>query len=331
MQKRVLITGTSSHQYSYKTAERNTSFAHILSKALKFAGCDVDIDRPYANVDKKFFDDYDRVFVGISPLMSVTANGAYGALNTIGSLVDTGKLTLFFDTPEPWKFFANLRSIEKDTDQLFKPFYKKRLDYAAATSSAKSRKNIVKAIDVLSTSIPPVIYPVLPWGMEKNLPSVPEYAVDAFHPVPIDSFVFDTPMQYSETRHNTWIVDSKTRWARNAVNTLGIRHLEFSEIKSDIAEVIRSSFGVLIGSHDDGVTWWSPRYAQAISLGTPIATDWRCSGSLGQSWMNLPGTIEEMSQVSHYELTMAQRFSYIGALPSKNEVLDDILVTARIT
>ena len=71
-------------------------------------------------------------------------------------------------------------------------------------------------------------------------------------------------------------------------------------------------------SRNEG-TWWSYRYVQAINSLTPVFTDWQESQSIGPEWGLLAQTIESMSEEKRNLVAMAQRESYIAAIPTKDK------------
>jgi hypothetical protein len=85
---------------------------------------------------------------------------------------------------------------------------------------------------------------------------------------------------------------------------------------AQVLDRMSNATGALISSQKDG-TWWTHRYAQALSLGVPIATEWRNSQALGSSWSVLASNIEALTDSERLELSVEQRKSYLGAIDSK--------------
>lgn len=124
----------------------------------------------------------------------------------------------------------------------------------------------------------------------------------------------------------------KSKWAQKLDKTVSN---EFTELKlgrtfndSHAETVIKEAMGLVIPPIDRGVgTWWSYRYIQGLLSGTPIATDWTESMTLGAAWSVLPYQIEEMSTAQRWDLARQQLESYksnisdLKTLKSKLEVV----------
>lgn len=326
---KVLITGATAQQYSLGAASKSKSFANTLKLALEHGGHEVWFAGPSVDWSPQFLAQYDQVFIGIAPVMSVTSNAAYGALAAIDLLWDSENMTMFSDTPEPWKIFANLRAIERDENALFKPFYSRRPSYSKMKQGTLEKDRVLSAVEKLQSSEwRRVIYPTLPWKM-SDLPGVPDNLKSSFIPVNIDSFCIDERVSHNSDRQRRWIVDNEdSRWTKDTMSSLSLpcESLKSLKLKSsdDITDVLRSCLGVLIGPHADKNLWWTPRFSQAINACTPVATDWKISGSIGDSWNHLAAGIEEMSAIDRYELAVTQRIDYLSSIPTKEETVSQL-------
>lgn len=336
MRRRVLITGMSSHQYSQRTAERTESFSYLLSKCLSDGGCDVDMCAPLVSWDTKFFSNYDAVMVGVSPPMSVASNGAYGALAAVSKLNESHRVTLFSDLPEMWKIFSNIRSLEKSPSQMFKEFYKKRIGYSDALSSKDTSSHVENGLSVLAgTQGQKIVVPMLPWNSTEDVTGIPDTTKSSLVSLNLDYQVFKSLLSPSHHKRNlTWIVDGKSKWVRNSAQSLTYQTIDMRDVRprtsKNTVETIRASYALLIGPHDDGLTWWSPRYAQSLAVGTAVATDWKNSASLGRSWSRLPCDIENLSDREYADLLNEQRSSYIDSIPTEQQSTKQLLQTLEI-
>lgn len=315
-------------QYSSTVATKSLSFAGIVASALNESGCSVDIAEPSVLWTDEFLSQYEKVLVGVAPPLSVAANGAYGALSTISRMNNDRKLALFVDAPEPWKIFANLRAIMKDETTLFRAFYSKRKGYKEVTGKKATRSAVLKAVAALdSNQWPTTLFPALPWNSDPTeFPGVPETASASMIPVFVDSMIISKEMNFNSSRLRRWIIENdSTRWAKNTIKTLATPSVSVKEQKirtsADLHSAMNSSIGAIIGPHGDKMTWWSTAYSHAINACTPVATDWRVSGSIGNAWNHLASGIEEMNQIDQYELAVTQKIQYLESIPTKDSIM----------
>jgi hypothetical protein len=82
---------------------------------------------------------------------------------------------------------------------------------------------------------------------------------------------------------------------------------------------IASGIGSLISPYQTGGTWWTYRLIQSLNASTPVATDWRESQAIGDSWTYLASHIETFSLEARVELAHAQRDEYMKAVPSRRD------------
>ena len=106
---KILITGMSASHASDKTNLRSLSFAGVIKLVLEQQGHEVVQVNPEVSWNLKDLEQYDSVLVGLSPITSLSANHVYGALSVIDVLLDSPKLRLFIDAPEPGKITARAR------------------------------------------------------------------------------------------------------------------------------------------------------------------------------------------------------------------------------
>jgi hypothetical protein len=323
--RKVLITGMTAQQYSSAAAEKSTAFSIVLKNIVESSGYDVHFTSPSVEWTSFFLSDYSHIFVGLSSPASVTANATYGALSVVDEMWDSSKMTMFIDAPEPWKIFGGLRSIERTPDSLFKSFYSRRPAYHAMQQSKKQRAKVLSGIEKLSSKKwNRAIYPSLPWKTE--IPGISDNAKDSLVPLSVDSFCISKEQRYNSTRISRWVVENaSSKWATDISKGLLFDCISLKEIKAKNAaeteQAMSENAGVLLGPSDDKTTWWSARFSQAMNSGTPVATDWRASSSIGNSWSHLAATIESMSHIDRYELAVVQRNDYINAINSPDEVI----------
>jgi hypothetical protein len=89
-----------------------------------------------------------------------------------------------------------------------------------------------------------------------------------------------------------------------------------------VFEQISRSIGAIISPDKKDGTYWSYRYIQAMNSNTPVFTDWKESGSLGDAWNILATHIESMSQEKRDLIATAQRDIYLTSVPSKQSAVE---------
>jgi hypothetical protein len=99
---------------------------------------------------------------------------------------------------------------------------------------------------------------------------------------------------------------------------------------SDVIIQLQRSLGVLISPDRRDGTAWSYRYVQALNTKTPIITEWKESGVLGDAWSVLAYSIEEMSQSRRDLVSLAQKESYLANIPDKKTALKNLESTLNI-
>lgn len=332
MKKKIIITGMTAPQSSPTYNSRKVFFAGALSKYLENAGFEVKISQPSISITKSDVGDFDYIFVGVSPILSVSANYSFGALSLIDSLKDTGKLFLFIDAPEPGKIFASLRSVHKQSFRLYADIYQKRDSYKIAKTNKAVQKKILNSVDFLLNSQWPVtFYPALPWMTDGlNAPGFLNNASSSCVGVHVDSLYINSGSGSANgKRRDQWVVDDpNTKWSLSTKERLINPIIPMKESRSwdedGVFKNISESIGSLIGPKDDNFLWWSTRFFQSLNHETPIATDWKLSSRIGSSWTFLPTAIESMSLAQRYDLACNQKSEYINALDDIDTVSEKL-------
>ena len=331
---KVLFTGMLSAHCKAPTAVSNKTFFTSFSLAFPeiYPEAEIEWKAPDLSWDKEFLSQYDLIFIGVVPPTSLSANMIYGALKTLETVYEWENVHLLLDSPQLWQYVPGFNAISKDPSYLVSDFYSKRPSFSKADTykNVSAFKNVADRF--LNTPWPKTLYPALPWQTDvafaKYLPNV-----DKSHAVNLDHyFLREANPSFSE-KNNSWAVENyKSKWAQKLDKTVSN---EFTELKlgrtfndSHAETVIKEAMGLVIPPIDRGVgTWWSYRYIQGLLSGTPIATDWTESMTLGAAWSVLPYQIEEMSTAQRWDLARQQLESYksnisdLKTLKSKLEVV----------
>jgi hypothetical protein len=321
---KILITGMTAPHASSDANRRSLSFAGTLRLVLESQGHIVDQIDPEVSWNTKDLDVYDSVLVGISPLTSLSANRIYGALSVIDVLLDTDKLVLFFDSPDPIRITSSIRAMVKTPDNLTKPFYSYRKGFNNA-SQPNMLQNLIDVVEHLGNEKwPTTLFPSLPWtNIDKVAAQLPSNAPDNLVSINLDSYLISTQDTLDVERREKWVVENYgTSWVKSTAATLEAPTVPMKWHKGwtdeQVQQQITKGIGALISPHSQG-TWWSYRFAQCLSALTPIATDWRESGLLGNDWSNLASKIEGMTPDERNLLAREQRNTYIDAVPSRRD------------
>ena len=302
----------------------------MLVEAARELGHEVTQTQAGVELTKQEIDVYDKVFVGMTTPLSVSANGSYGALNIISMLKDNEKLTLFIDAPEPGKIFSGLRAIEKDPEKLFKPFYARRAGYRLVADDKKLQKSILSAASfLLNEDWPTTLWPSLPWFNDSSeIVGVGDTSRLSLVGLSFDAaYVRPAGIEALQiARRRVWGIDTPaTRWARSVVNTLALPYEPIKDKKqlsgAKFDARIGTFHGAILSIHDDKRPWWSPVFIKALCLGTPIITEWKYSQRIGDAWSVLAATVEEMGKVDAYELSVYQARQYLDSIQTRQEVL----------
>jgi hypothetical protein len=321
---KILITGMSASHASESANARSASFASVIRTVLVLQGHEVVQLDPEVSWNTKDLDQYDSVLVGLSPLTSLSANRVYGALSVIDVLLDTDKLVLFLDAPEPNRITSSLRAIIKTPDNLTKPFYSYRKGYDTA-SQPNMLQNLLDIVEhLLTKEWPTTLYPSLPWqDKDRVAAQLPAGAASSLVPISLDSYLINNQDVIELERREKWVVENySSSWVKSTTATLQRPTVPMKWHKgwtdAQVESQIAAGVGALFSPHLNG-TWWSYRLIQCINTLTPVATDWRESSAIGSSWAHLASRIEDMSQEERNTLAKDQRKEYTDAIPTRTD------------
>jgi hypothetical protein len=327
---KIFLTGMTAPQASYNANIKNLSFAFAIYKALVEDGHTVVWGDPDLSLTESDLESYDSVLVGISPITSLSANRAYGALNIIDLLWESSKLKFFIDAPNTLQIASSLKSIDANPVNLMKDFYSYRKGYSSVVSDVGVASRISSAVSKLTKeNWPTTLYPLLPWnaGRSLGLKLLPN-AVKNLYGINLDAYLLTEPPAYFDKR-DKWAVDVHT--SKDVIKLLETLSFPTSPMKwnkgwtdEQVLEQISRSSGALIGTHKSDGSWWSYRYVQALNTLTPIYTSWNETSLLGPSWGHLAPYIEDIGHDARLKLAMEQRESYIKNIPTKEVALESL-------
>lgn len=315
-------------QASQSANSKNISFAFAIHKCLTEAGHLVDWKDPEISLTSLDLEQYDSVLVGISPITSLSANRAYGALNIIDILWGNPKLKFFIDAPNTVQIASSLKSIDSNPLNLVKDFYSYRKGYSSVVSDIAVTSRISNAASkLMKEDWPTTIYPSLPWktNNQLGLKLLPN-AVKNLVGLNLDSYLITKPPIYFDKR-DKWVVDNHLN--KDIIKLIETLSFPTSPMKWNkgwtdlqVLDQISRSSGVIVSPCKSDGSWWSYRYIQAISTLTPIYTSWVETSSLGPCWSHLASAIEDLEHNDRVRLAIEQRDSYIENIPTKEDALE---------
>lgn len=321
---KVLFTGMGSN---HCTRPSNTTFFTTLADAIStFA--DVKWASPKLSWTRKDLDQFDAIVFGFIAPTSLSANKIFGALHVLGLMFDSPKLKLVADSPQMWQYKNSLKAVQRDPDILFGSFYSRREQFDTAS---KNKTLIHAAVEKLNQEQwPEIIYPSLPWWNDTRASEIISFAPNSsLRGVNLDAFLID-PEPPRIGRRDVWAVENhKSTWLAEQE-----RLLSFPMAKTKVGRktddnyalgIIRNSVGLLLPPQERKLgTWWNYRMYQALNTGTPIATYWQDTYKFDASWGALAYNIEDYDQTQRQLLANSQRYSYLAAIPEKEEALDTL-------
>lgn len=335
----VLITGMTAPQCSANLVAKSKSFAGVLNDALTAQEVAVDILPPSIEMSEKLISSYDRVLIGISPILSLSSNYSYGALSVLFNTLtyDSSRLVLFIDSPDPAAIRNSLKTVDRSFMSLFKPFYSARKEHSKTYQDRQVLSKIEKAVEYLLYDwSATTVYPSLPFVEERAVENILFDSMERrLVGVNADSMYINKKQvnhANSLSGNRTWCVDnSKSKWFTKLASGLKEEYVEMKPHKMSTDEsvdsVMSTCFAAAISPSVSGVPWWTHRYAQAMNNNLPIATEWRYSSAIGNEWSLIPAGIEEMSHDELVDASAAQTESYVKAIGTRQEVIDKVVTS----
>lgn len=332
---KVLITGSTSQQVSENILERTTTFSRVLRDAFKSLNVEVDVQKPSTSLKHKDLEKYDKVFVGISPLFSLSSNYIYPALYVGGIAKELDNLVLFIDGPEPKLIKDSLTTYSLSPESMSKEFYKKRKNYENLKDK-NFYKPIQKFLNQLCTDEWPLtVCPSLPWMSDEDVRNqVGTLTKGNSIVINPDTFLIQEKRikkpQGSDSLY--WTCDyHSSLWTKKVEMSLAfpVVRLRSSarEQENSVTQRMLNSVGTLVSTHRSSRAWWSPAVAMSINCSTPVVTDWRSSSALGSDWAHLGSEIEEMSEKEREKLSQRQFCTYRNALMGVDKTSSLLLST----
>jgi hypothetical protein len=316
---------------------RSLSFAGLIYRALTEDGHEVTWADPSVTYTKaSLLNKFDAVLVGVSPITSLSANRVYGALSIIDHLWGSEQLTLFIDAPQVNQINFSLKAIQTTPGNFAKSFFSNRKEYSAVSSDEKLQQRLLKCVDkMVYTQWPTVMYPALPWSSTEKIKELLPEGVTSLVGINLDSYIIEDRVP-AEERRSKWVVDLyKNSWVEATLKTLVSPHAPMKWNKGwtdvQVLEQIDRSMACLIAPHKREGSWWTTRFAQALSSLTPVVTDWKESSQIGPEWSLLAAHVESLSESQRLEVASSQRSSYLQNIPSKSHAVAILSGTIKLT
>lgn len=320
---KILFTGMLSSQVKESA---NKSFFGLLKDGYgNFA--DVIVSEPRISWTRSDLENFDLIVLGFVPPTALTANHLYGAIHVFNLMYESPKLRLSVDSPQVWQYKNSINFFTKNPHGIFSSFYETRKNYVAVNKSNFRSEAESLAEKITKLEWPKTFIPKLPWASNsdliKHVQFIPE---NSLLPTNLDSLVLNGQQDLRLERHGWAVENPKNSWWVEVSKTLSKpqRSVKPKTRSSDveIESVIGSAESLAIPPQERKVTnWWSYRYVQGLSLGTPIATYWQDTVKFSDSWSKLAYQIEEMSENDRKKLSKDQYGSYSYSIPTKPSIL----------
>lgn len=323
---KVLFTGMGSNHCSRPS---NTTFFTVLADAVS-EHADVIWASPSLSWTKKDLEQFDSIIFGFIAPTSLSANKIFGALHLLGLMFDSPKLKIVIDSPQMWQYKNSVKALKRDPGILFSSFYSKREGYLQAS---KNRSTIELAVEKMDgDDWPRIIYPSLPWIDNHKVASVIDFVgADQLTGINLDSFLIN-PEPPRIGRKDVWSVENpKSSWLFDLEKVLSFPRVPTkSGRKTDddyALAIVKNSAGLIIPPQERKAgTWWNYRMYQALNTGTPVATYWQETYKFDPSWAVLAYNIEDYDAAGRQMLANSQRSSYLKAIPTQEEALDQVKI-----
>lgn len=306
-------------QASEKSNSRNLGFSGLVNKVLTEMGHEVTWKSPSIYITDDELNRFDSVIVGVAPLTSLSSDRVFGALSIINKLWSSDKLSILLDSPTPSQISSSINSLVNNPESFSKPFFSYRKEYSSVVSDKNYLNWLFSTVKILKDE-PWVntFYPKLPWRMSGDI-KLPFNAKNNLHAVNLDSFIIrNTP---SSEKRDFWLYDSKSKWFEEISSSIKMPRHRMKESKSQgdeyVSSKLCSSIGSLISPDSRDGTYWNYRYVQSMNSGTPVITEWKESGFIGEPWMAMAPSIEEMSQENRDQLSAHQASIYLDNVGTK--------------
>jgi hypothetical protein len=327
---KILLTGMTSQHTNPDTHLKRVNFMGVIRDALRSTDDEVYWQDPSVTWDDEYLKQFDAAIVGVAPLGSLGANRAYGALNVITRLWNSGRLTLLVDAPDSVKLETSAQAVIDHPANLVKDFFRYRKEYRLARDKEHFDRLYTGAYLLRTQRWPKAIYPWLPWQDGSTFAN--QLYHTRFHGVTalnLDAFLFERWSDpRPENRHRWWSYErsSDTRWIDRQNLCWRVDELPRTHrmpTNDMTIQQLANSRGTLIGSSKAG-TWWTPRYAMSLSQGTPVFSEWMETRFLHDSWNVLPSSFEMMADVERTQLLTEQSLTYQASIPNRGEALSKL-------
>lgn len=293
---KILVTGMTSQHVNATTRAGRMTMSGVLQSALTTQGHDVEV-RSYEMFEDRTFD---KVFVGLGPLKGLGTAYMYRAMQALYDYKNDA--VLFCDDTATSKIGREFKTILKRPSDYIKPFFMYKRDWEILVENENVRQQQMDMIDRLAGNQDkywPLLVPS--WTDDLSFACGALICQQAAH----EAISFDPSEYFAVSATRTVSSDPVwgTLWdpASPAVSRMGVMKWEVENIADDPLRIGEMA-GMLVPS-----AVWSPTISNSVSIGVPVASDWRILGpTLGESFETLPSVIELMPEKSRTELAKKQ-------------------------
>ncbi|AKJ72591.1 hypothetical protein PP301_gp053 [Gordonia phage GMA2] len=326
---KILITGMTSQHVNEKTRSGVKTLAGVMKETLNaMPGITATVGR-YSiehSIASGGHREYDFVIVGLGPLKGLGTSYCYQAIQAIHDYEDS--VALYVDDTSTSKIGREFKTIIKRQTDYAKPFfmYKREWSYLEDMDGVifKEHMNIVEQLAGGREDFWPLLVPS--WTFDLGYTAgnaICRPAADkviSFDPSP--AFLYED-VKSIEPDTPTW----GTMWdtTSRAIMKMGVEKWPVENLKAN-PHMIAEMSGLLIPA-----TVWTPDVQISVSLGVPVASDWRVLGpTLGEPFEALPASIELMSKQERDDLAEAQKQAINNSSSvSTAQALENVLLSHK--
>lgn len=300
---RVLVTGTTKQQIGGGTRLDYEPVADLLVKGLR-RNQSWEVEHRLVELGE-VLTDYDVVFVGLVPPLSIASHYLYPALNAIYQCETQGiPLVLYVDD---WAFpslISKIKTAVNNPEHLTKPFFERRYGHAWALEHRDLLIGVLE--DLLQEKWPPTVIPAFTWGdhqvLQDRLPMLDQAVF-------VDPSAFARPYAVTkpEAKKRRWVlgtVSDQRTWLNKQGLEWPVKYLGSRSSKADVkmkerdlVQLYQDSWGVLSPPYKQilGTGWWRNRFVYAAQSGAILLCDPGEAAQLSGAYQVAAADIEKMS------------------------------------
>lgn len=330
---KIYATGVTKQQRGGGTTLGYEPVSDLFVKALTALGHEVDhVGRP-AGAD---LSGYDLMLIGLVPFFSIASNNLYPTLDAINQAKVLGiPIIFYFDDWNFPQFVANVKThLRYREEQLLKPFFKSRRDYAWASDPLHANMCLAVMENLTDPAYwPPVLIPAFTWGNHDELGSKVPWMSDVTYVDPsILARDYEIEKRLPWYRKHEWVlgtVSNQLTWLESLGLDWDLNHLggrasraPHPMLEGDLVGLYGQAWGVLSPPYKRilGTGWWRNRFVYAARSQAILLCDPAEAPQLGEAYQLDPHVVEKMTVTQLETLAFSQRDAFFRHQASLTDV-----------